>query len=454
MNSVDDKVVRFVRLTWTAIDGSNVPTFRNHEGQLLYPFNEYLDELGALLTSRRVKSKAARSKIKSTSYNLLAFANYIASRAIALEEVDDIILENFRDSELDAVKANPISRGIESKCQITVNVKLRDIYQFLFKCQKAHRIPAGTIGWINCKVRSSLPLQDERPSDTNNQENRKHPLCYAGVGESSREDGSQYWATNADISQLEEVFWHQHDNLYISQRNNLLLRIGEQMGWRHSSTNSLEVEQFSDSRFEAQEQLDDFVVVPPYQKGKHIFHYRMRFELAHQIRRFIAGPRQELVARLGIGEEVSQGRIFLSGTKGTPLADQSVCEIFSDAFKQIKRPKGASGHALRRYRAEATAGDEVEYRRANGLSLVEKDVTLAVQDVLGHANELSQRAYRRSITKLRGKSRAEALERRILELLSVIDGLQEKNELLSTQISQLTTKLTSQRGKKSSKGKA
>lgn len=405
---------RPVLLLWSELDGERVPTLRDHEGRLLSPFNEYLDEISQDLRRRRASPSQTKSALESATYAIKALCVFLAKEGKSVLELDDKLLEKFRDEALDQVMQSKAHRGDANEAKRTVNTKLRQVYQCLHKCQKAHRLPKGTIGWMHCKVRSSWPQADETPTDILVEDRRKHPLRFSNVGEGSRDDNSQYFATKKDIAKIEEYFWRQA-NPFAAQRNVVMLRVIEIMGWRVASLNSLTTHQFSQAALTSQAHLDEFIVVPPHQKGGHSYTFTMPFELACQVAEFIAGSRAQCLQALGVSEATTEGRLFISTRTGEPLTDHAVSEIFADAFKAVGAPTGSGAHALRRFVGQETADEEVAFRRANNLSLDREDVERAIQEKLGHSSVLSQRVYRRALSKLKRADQVSRLQKEVLE---------------------------------------
>lgn len=438
----------FVDLTWTEIQGEKVPTLRDHGGRSLSPYNEYLDDVCRDLRERKAREGARKSALDEATYAMKALASFVLSQGKTPADIDDELLKKFKENSKAAVQKNSRSRGGELRPEQTTNIKLRQVYKFLNNSQKHYRLPARTIGLeVGCRVRSTLPLLDTQPSDFLNAERRKYPLCFDQNGGTGREDNSQYWATEADILGLEEHFWTSDDG-YCCHRNTLLLRIAEQKGWRAASLNSLLTKQFSEQALAAQAHLDAFAIVPPEQKRGYVLTFKMRFELVHQVASYIAGPRAELLKGLRVGEDVAKGRLFLSATTGKPLSDRHISQLFSKGLRGLGRAKGAGSHSLRRYRAEADFDEEIEFRRTHGLSLAPEDVKRAVQTTLGHGSLESQRAYNRSLSKLKSKTRTEQLEKVLLQERAVVDELRselhatrERLKALETQMRKLPVRL-------------
>src|SRR6185436_1508570 len=115
------------------------------------------------------------------------------------EDLDDKLLERFRDEEFNAVKSRANSGGQQRPAQRTVNAKLRTIYGFLTWIQE-QRMATLLIGPADCRVRSTLPLR--RTDKTRFQADRDlYPLLFRHTGAKSRH-ATKHWATEDQCDQL------------------------------------------------------------------------------------------------------------------------------------------------------------------------------------------------------------------------------------------------------------
>lgn len=393
-----------IRLFWSECDRYRWAVLRSPDGAVVRGFTDFLDDLVVGRQTRGSPPKATKSQLEAATYSLLEFANFLANENISLARVCDKDLVRFRNAALASVRVNPRSRGSKLTASKTVNVKLRNVYGFLFWCQKKHFIPQKTLGWTNAPVRSSLPEAESRGSPTDLKDENKYPLIYEGVGENSRAHDGQYWATPDDIDRIEDLFWSQGD-LQIAERNVLMMRIADHQGWRIESVNSLTTCEFSTSEFSRQKDNNYYVVSPPKQKLSREYHFEMSWELAHQIRRFIEKSRADLLARHNATEQTAKKRLFLSSKDANPLSDGSCVAIFADAFQSIGSPKGAGSHSFRRSRAESVAEEELARQIGLGLPIDRQAIVQAVKDVLGHASDEAQRAYDRALSRYRRASK-------------------------------------------------
>ncbi|MDR8397039.1 MULTISPECIES: hypothetical protein [Paraburkholderia] len=419
-------------LIWSNVKGLRYPSLRDQEGRLLEPFTSYLHSI-VQTSAERFDPKRAWSETQAATYAVTAFCDFLQKRRRRLTNVDQKLLLMFRNDAFNKTLVHPSGHGREHPAARTTNIKLRHVYDMLAWCQENRRIPKRTIGPRNCRVTSALPCD----VDQQNSSKLNYPLCYRGIGENARIDESQYWATDEDIRQVEEIFREKH-GLFAAERNVLFLRLGEYEGWRVGSSNSLRTEQFSDKAFDAQKNSDAFEVCPPDQKIGYQFSFSMPWPLAHFIKNYISTSRTKHMQALGISEEQAQYRIFLSANEGKPLRPRSVSGIFSAALRELGRPKRAAYHSFRRYKAQKIAEEIIERRTREGRSLALDDVVDEIARVLGHATREAQRAYVRATKKASLRTVEERQHDDIVELQLLIAEERAKNSALIQRINELS----------------
>jgi hypothetical protein len=267
----------------------------------------------------------------------------------------------------------------------------------------------------------------------------KYPLSYRRIGEKTRVDESQYWATEEDIRILAERFREGNgsNGSYCAERNILLLRLGEYEGWRVGSSVSLTIDQFSDKAFQEQANADAFEVCPPDQKLGYQFSFSMPWPLANFIKNvYIETIRKHHMTTHGITEDTAQSRIFLSATTGKPLRPKSVSSIFSSALRALGRPKRAAYHAFRRYKAQKIAEEIIERRMRDGTSLAKDDVIDEIARALGHSTREAQRAYLRANKKCNLQSVEERQRDEIAALQLEIAQVRARNVTLERELNE------------------
>ena len=163
----------------------------------------------------------------------------------------------------------------------------------------------------------------------------------------------------------------------------------------------------------------------------------MPWELAEHIRNYISGSRKLLLASLNVSEKVAKQRIFVSVRTGAPLLDRTCSQIFADGFRSLGAPKGAGVHAIRRYKAESTADEEIRFRHANKLPVTKEDVEKVVQETLGQGTAEAQRAYHRAIGRRRKTSPEVALRTKLEASMLEKDVLRAQVQSLRAEVERL-----------------
>lgn len=402
----------YIHVFWDEDElGYRWPCLRDTSGQLLEPFTSYLESLVAGERKLRANPKGVQSKLEHATYALGALAAFLVRHQRKLYRVNDDWLEELREAMLKDIRSNPISRGSSHATQRTTNKKLENIYKFLHWSQKNRRAPKGTIGWLKCRVRSSLPESETRAAKIDFKPNHLYPLCYQRVGGSTRQNEGQYCATPEDLAAIEDFFWATH-TFDIAERNTLAMRIQEFTGWRNESINSLTVDQFTTEALRRKRAKAFCLICPPKQKYSYEKDFAVDWLLIDRIVEYIKNGRQHLLEQAGGDESVTQGRLFI-GAKGRPLTDSTYGEIFTTAFKAIGAPKGAGGHSIRRYRTVEEVKSEISRRKVNGRPIDRDTIVRIVMELLGHNSEEAGRAYDRVTHLTSFESRESELWRRI-----------------------------------------
>lgn len=406
------KQQRLVTLLWdTDDDGHRWPALRGPSGVLLEPFTSYLEFVVAEQKKACAGLKAFTSRVEAATYAVSTLAEFLIRNNRRLYRIHDEWLIDLRNEMLVDVRANPVSRGSSLASKRTVNVKLVEVYQLLHWAQKNRRLPAGTIGWLKCRVRSSLPESETRGASVDFKRSHLYPVCYQRVGKGSGRDEGQYWATAEDIERIEDHFLAS-ENLQLAVRNILAVRIQQYTAWRNESVNSLTVDQFSEDALRPQRGNPFCLLSPAKQKFDYEKSFAVSWVLIDRIVEYIKFNRQQMLLASGASERDTERRLFIS-EKGRPLTDDSYGEIIADAFRAIGAPKGSGGHSLRRYRTAEEVKSVVAAQKARGLPTDRDTVTHRVMELLGHNSEEAQRAYDHVESRVFFESRESELWRRL-----------------------------------------
>ena len=436
---------------WSDDGDLRAPVLRDAEGRCIQPFTHYLDSQIAALRKSGKSGSAARASIEPMIYTLRGFVIYLMLTTTPLWRVDDDVLLAYRNWARREVASNPRSRGLPHQIVDTVNAKLRQVYEFICWCQLNRRLPADTMGWLECKIRSTLPQVHQNPlSDAAHRQANKYPLMLTGGSESSRVREGQHWATPEELEQLEDLFWT-NQSIQCAERNCTMLRVLEMESWRIGSANSLLVSQFSDEAFEKYASHDHFMVCPPGQKRGYTKTFEMPWELAHRIKRYIEDDeagRASILKKLEVDERVAKGRIFLSQREGKPLTTSAWLRIFGDAYRELGVDKGAGTHSIRRYGAEKAAAEYLDYLHANNIPATKEIVIAHLMETLGHTSDESYAAYIRVVRLRRSRSAVATLDKQLKkatlkndELLKRIATTEQANQDLQRLVAELQSKV-------------
>lgn len=420
-----------VTLLWVGdSESERVPVFRDQHLTLIEPLVDFCDFKLANYRRYGMSPKGYDSFLQSLTYAMLSYAEFLAEQNIdwkneqsafdlnilrksvkKLEELDkpvahwldanNKLLAAYTVWALKRVKENTRSRNSERKAMATTNIKLEWVYEFYCWAQMDAKYASNLMSWDDdtCNIRSSLPSYRKMPTPINSKVSAKYPERFKHTGERSRTKEGQHWATPDDIRLLERHFRKDCDPL-LAERNILLLHLGEHVGWRCESANSLTTELFSTKAIDSQFRggKDHFLVTPPKQKNYHQFSFPVPWELAFRIRDYIEDSKTGRAAIQGFSgkkERITGNHMFLS-RRGLALTDRSLSQLFGKAFRAIGAPKGAGYHALRRGMLDGYADRSLEARHLAGASVAKDDVLQDLKDVAGHVSGNSYQAYVRA----------------------------------------------------------
>lgn len=368
------------------------------------------------------------SYVKNEMYHLVLYFNFIESERISIAGATNSTLRNFRNSDLNRLKAK--SSVVEKKLKRVVNSRLTIIYCFYHWYQNHHRL-CGLIGAYECAITSDFTLKSKKNKSLDDNY-RMYPLNYRRIGRSSKH-ATEYAATEIDVSKLEDYF-RKERNEYISERNSLIMAIADTVGFRRGSINSLRCSQFSEE--ELRKNLDDYIIVnPDSQKFDANLNYRVPILLAYRISEFITTVRKCMLEAKGFNEAVTQDRVFLSVRTGHPLNDASISDIFGKAFKAIGNTQDRTSiHAFRRKFAEHRIQTNFEQRAELRLDTSDASVSASVAMDLGQRNPDSIKPYV-------ARTQQMLVNKRYQEKNELIKKLSEENFRLQAELDDLKSKI-------------
>ena len=383
-----------VTVQWGKLPGGyKSPIFFDGKLRIIEPFTRYCLDIAKINSRFKRRGQAHKSEINNASIALKYLAEFMRTLRLEWNQVDDGYLEQFRTWYLEKIEQSSQTRNKLSRMR-TVNIRLREIYNFYHWAQEEACLVENYIGWeLQSKIRSKLPAyikdgQSALPRVGTG--NLLYPKLFPNAGSSS--DVIDYTASDRDKEKLKEFFETQGGSDYSLRRNMLIMEIAASVGWRQGSINSLLIDAFSDERIEGCD-TDFLTVQPPEQKYGYLFEFEVPLALALRINRYIKNDRANLLASKKLNEDTAKHHLFVSSTTGKPLAANSITEIFSRAFTAIGAPQGAGVHSFRRSFTTNEIRFQIDSRKRKNLSTAPEDVMLPVQRALGHKSPLSQQTY-------------------------------------------------------------
>ncbi|MDP3210958.1 AAA family ATPase [Methylotenera sp.] len=383
-----------VTVQWGKLPGGyKSPIFFDGKLRIIEPFTRYCLDIAKINSRFKRRGQAHKSEINNASIALKYLAEFMRTLRLEWNQVDDGYLEQFRTWYLEKIEQSSQTRNKLSRMR-TVNIRLREIYNFYHWAQEEACLVENYIGWeLQSKIRSKLPayIKDGQSALPKvGKGNLLYPKLFPNAGNSS--DVIDYTASDRDKEKLKEFFETQGSSDYSRHRNMLIMEIAASVGWRQGSINSLLIDAFSDERIEGCD-TDFLTVQPPEQKYGYLFEFEVPLALALRINRYIKNDRANLLASKKLNEDTAKHHLFVSSTTGKPLAANSITEIFSRAFTAIGAPQGAGVHSFRRSFTTNEIRFQIDSRKRKNLSTSPEDVMLPVQRALGHKSPLSQQTY-------------------------------------------------------------
>lgn len=404
-------------LDWVNVGGPRrLPVFYGVDGMIVEPFVEYGQAIARMKVGH--SDQAFRTSMDDVGYHLGSLNEYLAVRGLDWRSLDDESLLAFRTyMEARALSRNRTRSPLSAKRNI--NRYLRTVYRFYSWAQDKDLLKEH-VDWPEGLIRSRLPEQFGRDIRRVPAE-QLYPLCFVRCGEGSRQT-YQYVATDSDIDRLVAHFF-ENNGLDVALRNDAILALVNEVGWRQGSLNSLNIDSFSAEALARADRDGSVLVTPPRQKRGYENAFEVRAITVMRIHQYIIGGRQVLMEKKGWTEEQCGGALFIDTVSGKRLARKSITEIFSRAFTAIGAPKGAGIHAMRRKCTDDTTDVEVEARKREGRTLDPLNIAIILKRKLGHASLEAQEAYARAMVRATYKSFERRQQDRIRDLEAEITRL-------------------------------
>lgn len=325
---------------------------------------------------------------------LRVFWAYLSTYGLAVEQVDDQLLERFRDDSLALTKRGIAHRGSEEAAKLTTNAKLIRIYDWLRWLQDTGRVRSGLIGADKCQVTSTLRASAVLNSAKTDEAERagRYPLIFRLKAGASKHRLGKFVPTEKTVDAVHEYFHANLSSAYAAHRNCLIASVASYTGFRRASIQSLTTSQFTGDNF-VRTDKDSVILQPSRQK----FAYGDVFEipgwLHDQVVDFINSHRRDLLQRTGVTPSTHADRVFLSQRTGRPLDDRTFTTLMSRALRALGAGKGSAMHVWRSKFAVEETVEIYETRKELKLDTGTQTMDAAVARRLGHRNSLSARPY-------------------------------------------------------------
>jgi hypothetical protein len=394
---------------WFELDaGYRASVIRDGHLNIIEMPTQYGISLAKSLRQQGRRESAHVSRTAGAAYATRDFSCFMEKKSHSWEKIDDAMLIEYREWSL----ANRKSKGKikdELSAKRSTNVYLREIYYMLHWSQNTAQMAVGLIGESKCRVRSTLGNNEKDAKGNRKSERYRFPLLYRGVGEKARHSAHKHWATQDELNQIEQYF---KDTLpaHLAERNVVMMHLADGEAWRRSSIHSLTTKDFT-GKLEENEKDGSIRIAPSFQKMERQFSFDVPYEMVRMVREYIANGRQHIADRFGIKTDA----LFLSENTGKSLSLSAITHIFRDAFAAIGVEEPNAGiHSIRRKSAQDKTDSIMEYRKANGLPITEKDIQFDLSKLLGQESLLSSEAYRRRESRMHDESLGARQQRAIL----------------------------------------
>lgn len=324
------------------------------------------------------------------------FIEYLLNADLVINEVDDNVLESFRNEQLKKVLNSRSHRGHESAAKTTVNGKLSRVYHWLYWLQDVERISSGRIG-PKGHVRSDFTISGKRShtgqvfSVWDSSIKIICPIAYVVPNRKSKHRAQKDIPSECTVDDLHEKFFECSENLFIAHRNSLFIDIASTVGLRRGSICSLLTTQFEADDID--KASDKFWVLPSNQKYSYVNSFGFPLYLAREIQRYIETTRADLIRDKNVSLEIHQNRLFISAKDGAPLRERSMTAIVSTAMRELGFKKGTAIHSFRFKALRHAKIQELLRRKEMGLATDSRTLDSAIALEFGHSNVTSQLAY-------------------------------------------------------------
>lgn len=343
---------------------------------VVHEISDYLQHMGD-------DSHLSGLTIEHGAQHLIEFWAFLEKKSCRLNAINNDIVREFRDANYAKVKASKAHRGSDDNAKVTVNQKLRRIYDWLIWLQRKNYLPIGTVGRHGLVSAIFDANEGQKPLRRSRQRGStaNYPLLFRTRVTNARHHAPGSAVSDEHVSQVCAHFHEAHDS-FVAHRNILFVDIADSAGMRRGSICSLRVDQFSiDALHKAR---GEFLVRPARQKFGYTKTFGIDLSLAFRIRGFIDDYWLPWIEAKGIPLSMHGGALFVSAKTGRPITERHMTQAVSAVFRTLGFPKGIGPHTLRGKFASTMADRELMERRELGLDTSNTSIAASLAMKLGH----------------------------------------------------------------------
>lgn len=344
------------------------------------------------------------------------FRQFLADKGISWREFDEGKFVEFKQREFDAAKQRQ-KREDEPAAKENLNFWMETIYEFYEWAQEDRGLITGHIG-IGCPIHTILrrnrTIADK--SKKNRGPVRKAASYRPLLFKRSKRMPPRYFATEEETKKLASNLRNAAKDPYKAARDYLLVHLLWETLFRIDSVASLTVDDFPQTLDELRKMKSNAViyVCPARQKNGAQRSYAVSRDVAIDVRKYIEGPRAELLKRLGLvlddednheNGEIDRALLLSLRYPKKPQAmtTKALATIVEDGLADMGiAARRVGSHGLRRGHADIIVMEILRERMAiTGDIPPEEDVLQELSDILGHSSQSAREHYHRAIRLLR-----------------------------------------------------
>ncbi len=409
-----------IELVWVGkeiLTAYKLPVYFTVDGQMLTWFNDYMMYFAKPAAYRK---EANYNTFDARARDLKSFAMYLFKYSIDWKRFNDEYFYEYIEREREIIYAWQEAGKYEQKdpvgANINVNRKIYAIYDFYEWAQHNNLIediigPGLPIDTLLSTAKEAKNMKSDKTprSRSNKPKKSNRSVMYRPMATTVPlyRTTIKHIPTDSELDLLDKQIAQESDNHYVAERNLLFLAIVRATGLRAGSVTSLSVYQIPTFSQLVQETntIREYPIQPRIQKRGYQNIFTIDYSLCIEIRKFIDGPRSELLNSLGITNSQSHDAIFLNSNTGSAMSSKALQDVVRNGFRKIGVTERRTGtHSIRRARANHLGMDIIRRKRASGGLLTPEVVVQEIAKSLGQSSLTSQEAYVYSLNALEAET--------------------------------------------------